>query len=1482
MREHIRCLIGTLRARGVDAEARDRWMDSRRGGSVPHAEQDRTGGSLVAALRFRLRIFNLLACFALLSGLYGTAAGAASAASAPPTSAPQGRANGALVVRSRAHIAAALPLAYGALAGHTARTPGSRSPYRRPPMQSGLARYRRIVTPRPVRIMRVHDHYLPVTASRAAPRAMSQVERPIRRALALRRQASLLRHALLHAPVTRILYHAQHTHLAVRRRIGPRVTCPSDVWEGPPYLNRYDNYVDNGQGICVYSSTSIHATALPDGLALSGVNYMESNLSVGGTLTFNAGMTLQVSTGELDVAGTLNANSVTDTITIASPGGAPNSWGGLAFWPGSSGTLNNVHLSDAGAGLHDAPGGSCCPHADIVIDNAAVSISNSTIDRSSNNGVEVEGGANPTFQSDAFLNNGTWGLHYDFVPASLTLVNSNLSASGNGNGNAVDVVPGGIAGRWTLSNAGLPLHVGGILGINAGAELDATAPTTLQIASELDVAGTFDATGTATSPISLTTANSQMPNSWGGLAFWPGSAGALDHVHISFAGSGLHDAPGGSCCPHADIVVNNANPTIANSTIDYSSNNGIEVEGGADPTLTNDDLLDNGTWGLHYDFTPSITFDNNGLVASGNGLGDVVDIAAGSITGTLIDNNPGPPIRFDGTIGVNAGAEFDVAAGMTVYFNGELDVAGTLNANGTASQPISLTTTSGQAPNSWAGVAFWPQSTGTLDHMHLSFAGSGIHDAPGGSCCPHADVVVNNANPTITNSTIDYSSNNGIEVEGGANPTLTNDDLLDNGRWPLHYDFTPSITLANNGLVASGNGSGDVVDIAAGGITGTLTLNNPGPPVRFDGTIGVNGGATFNIAAGMLVYFNGELDVAGALNALGSATSPVSLTTTSGQVPNSWAGVAFWPGSGGVINYTHLSFAGSGIHDAPGGSCCPHADITVNAANPTIANSTLDTSSNNGIEVEGGANPVLFKDVLSNNGGWPLRYDYTPSITLVNNGLVASGNGAGNYIDVAAGTMTGTLTDNNPGLPLRFDSTLAIATGATFNVAAGMTVYFNGELDVAGTFNANGTGTAPISLTTTSGQVPNSWGGIAFWPQSTGRLGGVHLSFAGSGLHDAPGGSCCPHADLVINDAAVTVTGSTIDQSSNNDVLVESNNVTAGEQAVLHADSFGAVPGGSFGVVNSTPAGATPVNATYNWWGDASGPAGAGSGFGVPVSTGVIFNPFLLAPPPSVHLALNPTRATPFQSIDVTGTNFGPTEPVKLYWDSAATTALTTTSANTSGSFVTHVTVPQTPAGTHTIIAVGQGSGLVAAAAVTVKPIAVLAHGSGHQSSANGVSGFGFAADETVTAYWLPGGLTLGHGTTNNVGSITSLTFTVPFSPTGTYYVYTVGQQSKAAAVSAFALTPALSITPAAGAHGSHATIVGSGFGAKETVTVKWDCASATCTSATVLGAAQANANGDLGLGVTLPASTTVGIHTIGAKGGTSGAFASTAYNVTS
>ena len=180
-------------------------------------------------------------------------------------------------------------------------------------------------------------------------------------------------------------------------------------------------------------------------------------------------------------------------------------------------------------------------------------------------------------------------------------------------------------------------------------------------------------------------------------------------------------------------------------------------------------------------------------------------------------------------------------------------------------------------------------------------------------------------------------------------------------------------------------------------------------------------------------------------------------------------------------------------------------------------------------------------------------------------------------------------------------------------------------------------------------------------------------------------------------------------------------------------------------------------------------------------------------PTPVGALAVGPTAAVPFQTIAVTGTNFGASEPVKVYWDITGTTPLTSTTATGGGTFTARVAVPQAVAGAHTAIAVGQSTGRRATAPVTVQPEVVVSPSSGKAGSTAVAAGFGFGAQETVKLTWgTPTGPLLGTRTSTTLGSFyasTALTFTVPMSSTGTYVVYGLGQSGHAAAT-VFTVTP--------------------------------------------------------------------------------------------
>ncbi len=115
----------------------------------------------------------------------------------------------------------------------------------------------------------------------------------------------------------------------------------------------------------------------------------------------------------------------------------------------------------------------------------------------------------------------------------------------------------------------------------------------------------------------------------------------------------------------------------------------------------------------------------------------------------------------------------------------------------------------------------------------------------------------------------------------------------------------------------------------------------------------------------------------------------------------------------------------------------------------------------------------------------------------------------------------------------------------------------------------------------------------------------------------------------------------------------------------------------------------------------------------------------------------------------------------------------------------------------------------------------------------------------------------------------------------GTLYVG--GNAARVRGFFAAAPPPAITISPSSGKRGSSATVAGSGFGAMETVTVKWNCSTIHCASTVVLGTATTDSTGSFAnLQVKIPRTARIGkTYPVGAIGKTSGLFASTTFKVT-
>jgi hypothetical protein len=116
---------------------------------------------------------------------------------------------------------------------------------------------------------------------------------------------------------------------------------------------------------------------------------------------------------------------------------------------------------------------------------------------------------------------------------------------------------------------------------------------------------------------------------------------------------------------------------------------------------------------------------------------------------------------------------------------------------------------------------------------------------------------------------------------------------------------------------------------------------------------------------------------------------------------------------------------------------------------------------------------------------------------------------------------------------------------------------------------------------------------------------------------------------------------------------------------------------------------ATPVNATCNWWGDASGPSGAGSGTGNPAGPNVIFSPWATL---STYVAVN---AGADQTIY---TGYGPTNKTLT---ATATICGTPEYLWSTGAITPSITVSPTTTTTYTVL-VTDANGHTASDGVTV------------------------------------------------------------------------------------------------------------------------------------------------------------------------------------
>ena len=602
------------------------------------------------------------------------------------------------------------------------------------------------------------------------------------------------------------------------------------------------NGVDQNRIAIGEGALTANSTLLP---AHGGEYELVGDLTVAGdkTLTIQpAAVVRAASPYRFVVNGTLLANgTVAQPITLTSVTPGAGNWGGILVQNGAA-TLQHVDLSNSVYGVSLQEGSATLEDVDLSY--------------SSGYGILVGNSANNnlTVTHSHLYNNSSYPIIvYPTALHHVTTANNTYSGNGS-NQNRIGIISGSLVADTTLQ----PAHGGEYellddLTIPSGKTLTLQPTTVVRgnaTAADLIVTGTLLATGTTTEPITLTAVS----NYWGGIAVQGGIV-TLDYVDLSkSSGYGL-------------LVSNNTTNLV---------------------TVTNSRFHDNSSYPLlvyantlHQLSTADNTFTNNGVNQNRIGLvGGVLTANATLLAAT------GGEYELLSEFTVPSGKTLTIQPSATLRGNAPpygLTVEGTLLANGTVTQPITLTSVTAGAGN-WGGIRLQGGSA-TFHHVRLSNSMTGVS--------------LQGSTALLDNVAVTNSSGYGLFINPNTANSLTviNSHFSGNHNYPilLYASSLHQLSVANNNY--SDNGSNQNRIGIVGGMLSTDTVIQPAHGGEYEllDDLTIPAGKRLTMPAGSVMRGNSVaygLAVEGHLQIDGTSAQPVLLGATTNLVGN-WQGINF-------------------------------------------------------------------------------------------------------------------------------------------------------------------------------------------------------------------------------------------------------------------------------------------------------------------------------------------------------------------------------------------------------------------------------------------------------------------------------------------------------------------------------------------------------------------------------------------------------------